>query len=554
MCFINDRPNYYQPGSNYDNTYKPDGWLGRKVVALPLALWCATFQPAYHFFTKDRQTYGKCIKADYQEAYGWLITLFSDRLGLYHVDKAHYDRNPPKPTPQPPPPPPPSTTTTTTSSRKKKQPTTPKGTQGHFLNSFDYSNMTPDFFKNTIMTQGSFLYHISPKNLQVIIDHKLPLDFSHLTLAELRSIKQENFQILPGEQVAQILDGLSKLEYGPHHHKVYSWITETQKAYLDNINKLPKLLKNPDTSYAQLMTAYNPHYKQVKNAANLSWYANSPQREEHNQSACIYYNSKQLSQQDAFTVATHREPTNIAMGPNQYNADVLQDLYGYRTSAFNDPGLKTTSGHSFKDLPHTVAVYSQAFVWDLRWQNPIKKVSCLSVPAPALDTRAQPHFNYYVPNGNLDTGKYEEEIQFLFKCIEQAALDHKEATKRVVVSKFGQGAFLAGLKEEDRKEANAIFSQELEKFTKKMEIPVYLSLFSPNEPHWIENVVIGDIIESCFEGDLIVNAWDPHSFPGNGNDNDASFDGAMGACSSIIFSQSPHLNPELKKESAFKSI
>lgn len=32
---------------------------------------------------------------------------------------------------------------------------------------------------------------------------------------------------------------------------------------------------------------------------------------------------------------------------------------------------------------------------------------------------------------------------------------------------------------------------------------------------------------------LIVNCWDPHSVPGNGNGADASLDGQMGRCSMI---------------------
>ncbi|MFV0339736.1 MAG: hypothetical protein ACK5MA_03770, partial [Parachlamydiaceae bacterium] len=70
----------------------------------------------------------------------------------------------------------------------------------------------------------------------------------------------------------------------------------------------------------------------------------------------------------------------------------------------------------------------------------------------------------------------------------------------------------------------------------------------------LENMIIGDIVDTAQEGDLIVNAWDPHSAPGNGNDGDRSFDGAMGRGSGILATQTSWLNPTLKSKEALRGI
>jgi hypothetical protein len=67
-------------------------------------------------------------------------------------------------------------------------------------------------------------------------------------------------------------------------------------------------------------------------------------------------------------------------------------------------------------------------------------------------------------------------------------------------------------------------------------------------------MIIGDIIETAHEGDLIINAWDPHSAPGNGNDADGSFDGSMGKGSGILLTQTSWLNKTLRSTSSLVAI
>lgn len=110
----------YITQAEYANYYKSEGWLGRKVVALPRALWCSTVQALHHLIrllvTKN-QAYEACIAKDFKEAMGWVTLLRSDQSGLFLIQEAqfqrerYFEKRPPVPLRPvrvaPPPPPPP---------------------------------------------------------------------------------------------------------------------------------------------------------------------------------------------------------------------------------------------------------------------------------------------------------------------------------------------------------------------------------------------------------------------------------------------------------------
>lgn len=59
-------------------------------------------------------------------------------------------------------------------------------------------------------------------------------------------------------------------------------------------------------------------------------------------------------------------------------------------------------GSLFKELPNTATVYSETYMWDPPGGDHKKEIACLSVPAPALDSVNQPHYQYYMSKGKLD--------------------------------------------------------------------------------------------------------------------------------------------------------
>lgn len=317
-------------------------------------------------------------------------------------------------------------------------------------------------------------------------------------------------------------------------------------------------------SFSTVMEAYHPHFRPQMNGANLETYSNSDDFARHAATAKAYYHASQLNSDDALRVVFQREPTNIAMGDNQYNPSKLKELFGYTVGVFNDDAAYKTDGTSFRQLPNTVSIFSETYLWDPPGGAHKKEVAVLSLPAPALDAVLQPHYNYYIVDGKLDVDRYVNEMEVLFKMVERALLDNKDTAfggrgfKRLVLSKFGQGAFLQALMPSDRETANQVFRKQLSLFIERNKIPgleIVLSEYSPihGEP-WHEQIIVGDIVRTSVEGDLIVNAWDPHSAPGNGNDADHSFDGALGKSTAILLTQTAWLNPVLLDASSYIPI
>lgn len=312
-----------------------------------------------------------------------------------------------------------------------------------------------------------------------------------------------------------------------------------------------------ENKLSEVLSVYDEHFLPKQNRENLYHYSKSADFQRHAKSGRIYYNSTQLSESDALRIIFQREPTNIAMGKGQYNKDGLKALLGYEVGVYNDKDAKKTDKSFFKDLPNTATVYSETYLWNPPGGSNKIEIACLSLPAPALDSKKQPHYTYYMVEGKLDAAKYEEEIKFLFQCIEKVVRDNKDTAfdnkgiKRVVLPRFGQGAFLSSLNSKDKRVANQAFKNQLNSFIKKisdMSVKVVLSEFSEPAEKWHDAIIIGDILQQAQEHDLIINAWDPHSAPGNGNDNDASFDGAMGKGTGILLTQTAWLNETLRSK------
>ena len=326
---------------------------------------------------------------------------------------------------------------------------------------------------------------------------------------------------------------------------------------------------------------YNRGYTPSTNMSCLLGYCASPAFEADAKSVKVYFNGKQLHIKDAVQIAHRREPVNIGMS-QKYDQEAFYGFIGqlqkegkgvipHRVSAYNDPAIVKENGTRFEELPNSIAIYSETPLWKKPGEESSRiHVACLSIPAPPLDTAEQPHYNYYVKDGKLDEEKYREEMRFLAKTVVQSVVDHKESAfdgaglKRAVISKYGQQAFLQMLTEDDKEIAHQIFYDSLIEAisTRRQElqgVKICLSEFSEwgnatitekfvNKLQGIVDVSIvnGDILANAKEGDLIVNAWDQHSFPGNGNEGDRSFDGRMGTGTAIPVLQNALFNLNLE--------
>lgn len=333
---------------------------------------------------------------------------------------------------------------------------------------------------------------------------------------------------------------------------LYSIDSSYDSHYYLKINSQVDLSEPSCFKLSEILSIYKQTFMPRANLENLLDYNESEDYKRHAQTARIYYNSNQLAEEDALKIVFQREPTNIAMGINQYNEENLEILFGYRKGIYNDTNARKKNGSSFNELPNSVTVYSETYLWDPPGGKNKKEVACLSLPAPALDSTKQPHYNYYMKEGKLDAKKYEQEIEFLFKCIERVVRENKDIAfngkgiNRLVLSKFGQSAFLGALSRYDQKIAHNAYRKQLAIFLnniKNIDLEIIMSEYShPGDDLWHDHIIIGDIIKTAQERDLIINAWDPHSAPGNGNDADHSFDGAMGKGSGILLTQTSWLN------------
>ncbi|MFV0340999.1 MAG: hypothetical protein ACK5MA_10325, partial [Parachlamydiaceae bacterium] len=224
-------------------------------------------------------------------------------------------------------------------------------------------------------------------------------------------------------------------------------------------------------------------------------YVQSDEYRRHAQTARVYYNAAQLADEDALRVVFQREPTNIAMGSGQYDEEKLFALFGYRKGVFNDAEAEKLDGTSFKDLPNSATVYSETYMWSPPGGNAKKEIACLSVPAPALDSPKQPHYAYYVQNGQLNEEKYEQEMRFLFAAIESALkdnIDHAfegKGIKRVVLSRFGQGAFLGAIPANEKQHAYDIYKKQMALFIdriKDLNVEIVMSEYAhPGADVWL---------------------------------------------------------------------
>lgn len=91
----------------YKEKYSSEGWLRRKIIALPAAIWSGVIKTICHLaagilvgMIKAPSDGGKYLKVcsfyvarDVQEFYGWIATLFNDEYGQYHIHESGFHKS-----------------------------------------------------------------------------------------------------------------------------------------------------------------------------------------------------------------------------------------------------------------------------------------------------------------------------------------------------------------------------------------------------------------------------------------------------------------------------
>jgi hypothetical protein len=219
-----------------------------------------------------------------------------------------------------------------------------------------------------------------------------------------------------------------------------------------------------------------------------------------------------------------REPCNIAMR-RLYNEEGLEAAFGWRCGAY------TTGSPNF-------AVYCHATVHTV--ERGFFDVHVFNLIGCALDHPKQPDFVVY------DT---KEKVLDFYRRMWRLALG---AIKRLGKKKFqnynvGGGAFAGPY-------GNS--------FTQEIFEPAFLPLLPEFEAAGIQvlgwdlaaRTFAGGFIPDCLndmsaedlEATVFVNAWDPWSLIGNGNERDASLDGYWGRCSNLAVLGWLRANPAIQ--------
>lgn len=208
-----------------------------------------------------------------------------------------------------------------------------------------------------------------------------------------------------------------------------------------------------------------------------------------------------------------REPCNIAF-KRFYNKQSLKETFGYEEGAYR---------YSTKDkLMPNFALSCHATV---KLETGFRKVHLLNLIGAALDHPYQPDFQYFharSPDALLDF--YKRMWRLAFEAVSQSSCT------KLQIYNVGGGAFAGWHTQFVQDIFEPAFKPLLGMFQEKgIQIVGY---------DWIQHRFTSGFIPDCLsEADLertmFVNAWDPWSLLGNGNERDRSLDGSWGRISNI---------------------
>lgn len=282
------------------------------------------------------------------------------------------------------------------------------------------------------------------------------------------------------------------------------------------------------------------------------------------------YTTSNLSDTVIQRMCTEREPVNIGM-KRYYDIVMMRQIFGYDISYYQRYWMKTGKlGPNLGVYTYAPVIYEDKY-YDLHFYHAI---------GYAFDNKEQPDYKVLLSSSTSANTNTNTKIDTLiklysqvFECIFQCAL-HQDLS-HIMMSVVGGGVF------------SALFIGGPDNFQKQIWVPAFESI-AKKYPQIIVNFMGVDTKDTYMwafvreeylrnkkyenmgslpllrcgrfpgflkdpgfqkrsEKTLIVNSWDPHSFPGNGNKGDNSLDGWIGRHSLIQFFGSGLTNPGLLK-------
>lgn len=232
---------------------------------------------------------------------------------------------------------------------------------------------------------------------------------------------------------------------------------------------------------------------------------------------------------DVQRVATEREPVNIGMW-RFYNKQELNTLFGYRRGAYAESSRAA--------LMPNIAIYCRT---PMRGFGPAIEVHVINVVGYAFDSMWQPDYAYFFRNKcSISRRMWNELVErmrqvwcFVFECARRHGL------QRVFLANVGGGAFSYYLSGSYDMLREASLTPVLQEY------PEIEARHLPRMPDF----VFSNEGRPLLANSLFVNAWDPWSMVGNGNEADNSLDGVFGRNTAMALLCWPKSNPQMRWES-----
>ena len=241
-----------------------------------------------------------------------------------------------------------------------------------------------------------------------------------------------------------------------------------------------------------------------------------------NETKAYFHEDDQIN--DVFTLVDRREPCNIAMR-RLYDQKKMKSLFGYEKGAY------TASMPNIGVYCHATVLLNEQFV----------KAHVLNLIGLAFDVPNQPDYEYY-SGKSIDTMvEYYRRMWELAVCAAKSA--HPDITK-IKLYNVGGGAFAGPYRD--------IFNEKIFEpaFSPFLSVCTELGIEVDGydwETHCFNGGRIPDVlVQDNLKNTLYINAWDPWSLIGNGNEFDNSLDGHWGRISNMAVLGWYRTNPHMK--------
>jgi hypothetical protein len=231
-----------------------------------------------------------------------------------------------------------------------------------------------------------------------------------------------------------------------------------------------------------------------------------------------------------------------------YDYNKLEKYFGWKTGHY---------GRFFKKygtLAPNIAVYCKTPV---KLNDKICDVNIINVIGYGFDNKYQPDYIYFNSinwNKSILIDKFNKIFDKIYSC----AVNNN--SKTIIMSFFGVANFAIYYPGDIQKEIWEIsFGYFYNKIKQNTNIKIkFMGGINPVVINGINFDNIGlfpnNITKVNRENTLFVNAWDPWSFVGNGNNNDNSLDGYVGRVSAVAMICSPLTNYYLCNKQNYISI